>query len=338
MATLDGAKRADVFTIEPERLTLTKEGLLYDERAALPINEGLVKSILKSGVRTPLQVRKNGPNIEIIDGRQRYKAACEANRRLRGEDWEGEPIGPIKVQVIVQHGSDKDIFSSFIIGNGFRTEEDPVALARKANVMASLGATLEEIATDFGITERTLKDWLKLTDLSPEVQEAIQTGEISAGAGQALLQMRKEEQADALALMKEEAEKEGKKVTVNQAERTVAKLAPNAKPAPPRVKTRRDFMSRLDQICATPLSEMSERDRYWFECLEWALGIDDDDDGNPFGPANIQATPPKGTPPPAAQAKSPSGRAPSTVPAPTPAGRSAPPPPRANGRAAEAHI
>ena len=325
MATLDGAKRADVFKIEPERLVMTTEGLLYDERAALPINEGLVKSILKSGVREPLQVRKNGPDIEIIDGRQRYKAACEANRRLRGENWPGEPVGPLKVHVIVQHGSDKEIFGAFVIGNGFRTEEDPVALARKANFMASMGATLEEIATDFNITERTLKDWLKLTDLAQEVQEAIQKGEISPGSGQALGQMRKEEQADALALMREEAEKEGKKVTVHQAERTVAKLVPNAKPAPPRVKTRRAFMSRLDQICVTPLSQMSDRDRYWCECLEWALGIVEDDDDNPSGPANMQATPPKGTPPPAAQAK-------------TPAGRSTPPPPRLNGRAAEAHI
>ena len=64
--------------------------------------------------------------------------------------------------------------------------------------------TVQDIATTFGVQPRAVEEWLSLTDVAPEVREAIQAGEIAAGVGVALANIPREQQAAKLAEMKAE--------------------------------------------------------------------------------------------------------------------------------------
>ena len=82
--------RGELLLFDPNTLTIVsdKKHPLYDERATMPVDERLVESIMKSGVLEPVIVRRNGedekgrPIVEVVDGRQRVRAAIIANHRI----------------------------------------------------------------------------------------------------------------------------------------------------------------------------------------------------------------------------------------------------------------
>ena len=76
---VDAARAGTVFTLPPEddRLVLVndKASPLYDERLELPVSEELALSIAREGQIQAGKVRKNGPKLEILDGRQPSRSA-----------------------------------------------------------------------------------------------------------------------------------------------------------------------------------------------------------------------------------------------------------------------
>lgn len=81
-------KRLNAFAMDASDLTIigldTKDGPehpLYDERIFLPIDEAMVRNIRAFGVIEAINVRKNGPNVEVVDGRQRVRHARIASQR-----------------------------------------------------------------------------------------------------------------------------------------------------------------------------------------------------------------------------------------------------------------
>ena len=87
---VDAARAGTVFTLPPEdeRFVLVndKASPLYDERLELPVSEELALSIAREGQIQAGKVRKNGPKLEILDGRQRYRAALLANKWINARD------------------------------------------------------------------------------------------------------------------------------------------------------------------------------------------------------------------------------------------------------------
>lgn len=192
------ASRQNIYLIDPTELTIVgidseDEGDLRDERIHLPVREALVKSIIKHGVLHPVLVRKNGSFSEVIDGRQRVRAARVANERLAEAGEEG-----IKVPVIIKRPED---LMGTSIATFLRTEDDPLTKAKKASRYIEKGHSEAEAAEIFDVTKAAIKNWLAMLDLSPKVQKAIESGKVAANTALELKDLTHEDQATKLSEM-----------------------------------------------------------------------------------------------------------------------------------------
>lgn len=209
MKTAVEASRSNVYNIEPERLTLItdKEHALFDPRVEIGVSEKMVKSIMVNGVVEPLIVRKNGKDIEVVDGRQRTINAREANKRL---SVEGRDL--IKVPCIIRGGKDAEQASIGVELNEIRMGDDVLTKAEKADHLRKLGRSDQEIADAFGVTGKTISTWAKFNTLSASVLKAIKDDKISAyDAVSNFDGMSREEQNEALDKVVESSAKGKKK-------------------------------------------------------------------------------------------------------------------------------
>lgn len=198
------AKRGNLFLVPPEDLTIigldTADGPehpLYDERVLLPLDEPLVRNIMCHGVIEPVIIRKNGDDVvEVIDGRQRVRAARAACKRLEAEGKE-----PVLVPVVRRVGRDAEHYGVMISANEIRRDDTPLAKARKAGRYLAMGRTEEDAAEQFGVDIVTIKGWLRLLDLAPEVQEAVDLNKLSALAAKQFAGLPRAEQVAMLATM-----------------------------------------------------------------------------------------------------------------------------------------
>lgn len=182
--TLIQASRGDVFFVEPEKLTRITDAKhpLFDPRVHKPFNERYVRLMLTRGFKRSqaLTVRKNGGQLEIVDGRQRHLAACEANRRIRAEG--GETF--LKVPVIFDISKfDVDAAETMIIATYMREQDDVIATAEKVlDYMTKFGRTEADASAVFGISEKTVKTYLTLVQLATPVRDAVLRGQLSPTA------------------------------------------------------------------------------------------------------------------------------------------------------------
>src|SRR5579885_2462085 len=174
--------RQDLLMFNPDAVTLVTEEShpLYDERVHLPVDEALVRSIMVRGVLTPIMVRKNGekngqPIVEAVDGRQRVKAAREANKRLVAE---GKM--PIRIPAVTKRGEDKDMAGIMLTTNELRKGDNAMVKARKLARLRDMGYGDEELAVTAGISPQTVNNLLSLLDLSPSLQKEVETGVLAA--------------------------------------------------------------------------------------------------------------------------------------------------------------
>jgi ParB family chromosome partitioning protein len=193
-------KRLHATAEKPEELTIigldTKDGKehpLFDERVYLPLDEGLVRNIMVFGVLEPALVRKNGPLTEVIDGRQRVRAAREANRRLSEQGAE-----TVAVPCFCKRGDEQQIMG-VMLSTFIRQDDTALAKARKCQRYLDTGKSEADAAIVYGVGTQTIKGWLALLDLAPAVQRAVQSGQIAAGAALALGDLPHVEQAEKLA-------------------------------------------------------------------------------------------------------------------------------------------
>ena len=263
MGRIEGASRADMFLMDPEKIVIPTEGPLYDERTDWPVNEALVANIRHCGQLQAILVRKNGDNVEVVSGRQRLKAILEINRQAQER---GEKLMKIKCDLSV--GSDCDAYTAMISENEIRKDDDPFVKAEKAKRLLKYGSTVKDIAVTYGKDIRTVEGWLALTEVAPEVQEAVRSGEIAAGVGVALSELPRDQQAAKL----EELKKEGK-ATVKQTQREVrAESRPGRPPALP-MPARKDLQGLLDKLTAEPIGEQTPQVEGFSLCLEFVLGL-----------------------------------------------------------------
>jgi len=189
------AKRGTIFHFDPADLTIIEDtdDPMYDQRAAAKVNERLVKNIMyeRQGVLQPVVVRKVGDEAQVVDGRQRVKAAVEANRRLveMGED-------PLTIPAVVRRGNDKAMFGVMISANEHRMEDDMLVKADKLARFLNQGGTEQEAAVQFGVSRVAIANWLKLLELDGEVRNHVKAGRISASAAAELSGLDRGEQRE----------------------------------------------------------------------------------------------------------------------------------------------
>lgn len=168
-------RRRQAFMLAPEDLTLVtdRKHPLYDERVHLPLDEGMIASIMAIGVKVAIKVRKNGPLVEVVEGRQRVKNAQEANVRLKAS---GLPT--VLIACEVERGSDAFLASMSIALNEIRRPDDPLTRAKKMQRLLDMGQSPDQVGLAFGLSAAAVKHNLGLLELAPPVQKAVAAGEL----------------------------------------------------------------------------------------------------------------------------------------------------------------
>jgi ParB family chromosome partitioning protein len=222
--TVEETGRKDLMFYRPEDLTIEEsaDGVLYDERATLPLNPSFVKSIKTRGVMVPIIVRRNGPRIEVIDGRQRVRAAVVANKSLEAEGQE-----PITVPATFKKSSDMgELAETIIIANEQRAEDSVLIKAKKASrLIETRGRTDDQVADAFGVTVTTVRNWLAMLDCSPHVQGLVESGRIRVTDAKDIAKMPVEEQKAAADKLMAEAPTRKERTEKGEVKKRVANPA-----------------------------------------------------------------------------------------------------------------
>jgi ParB family chromosome partitioning protein len=195
--------------IFPEKLKLVTDKMhpLYDERVHLPIDEGMVTSIIAFGVQQAVRVRKNPENgdIEVVYGRQRVKNSIEANRRLKKS---GKM--PMPVPCDVSRGDAEELFGISVTENEIRRPDTPLGRAEKARRMLERGHTEAQIGIAMGIGASSVKNLISLLEATAVVKKSVEQGKISADTAYRLAKLEPEEQRTRLDKILTEAPREVK--------------------------------------------------------------------------------------------------------------------------------
>jgi len=183
--SLNAKGKRDAYMFDPEDLVLVtdEKSPLYDERVELPIDEALVLNIMfapdgvPQGVLEPVNATRNPETgaVEVIDGRQRVKAAREANKRLKQQGLE-----PVWVPAMLKRTNAHSAMGMMISSNEHRQNDTPIGKAKKAQRYIDLGRDEAEVATLLGISKASVKNLLSLLDAPAAVRNAVESGKITA--------------------------------------------------------------------------------------------------------------------------------------------------------------
>lgn len=138
--------------------------------------QGLADSIRRSGVLQPILVREVGGWFELVAGERRWRAAKLA--------------GLMEVPALVRVLSDEAAAEQALVENIQR--EDLNAMDRAwalRSLCEKFQMTQADVAQRVGLDRTTVTNFLRLTELEPEIAGLIARGALSAGHGKCLLGM-----------------------------------------------------------------------------------------------------------------------------------------------------
>lgn len=125
----------------------------------------LIENIGSLGILQPIIVRPVGDMYETDVGRRRLLSAKE--------------LGIKEIPCIITEATEEEAMDASLSENIFRKGVDPVTLGKAIKRrLAASDISLSEYARSIGKAKSTLSEWLRLTDLSPAMQNEVQTGNI----------------------------------------------------------------------------------------------------------------------------------------------------------------
>ncbi len=134
----------------------------------------LAASIQNSGLLQPITVRAIGSRFELIAGERRWRAV--------------QQLGWAKVPAIVRDYDDRTVLSLALIENLQRDDLSALDAARGYDrLVTEFKLAPAEVARLVGKDRSTIANTLRLLKLPLDIQEMIQTGQLSEGHGRALL-------------------------------------------------------------------------------------------------------------------------------------------------------
>jgi ParB family chromosome partitioning protein len=176
---IENTTRGEIFWMDcnDERLVVVidKNHRLYDSRVEMPIDDAMVSSISdpKVGIIEPVIVRNIGGKYEVVEGRQRVRAARKAQSMVKDRT--------IRVPLIVRSSVNDAVAASLsAIANNQRSEETPIQKGNRVKVLLETGHSKEEISSIFGVGWATISGWVKISEAPDELHRAIEDGSISA--------------------------------------------------------------------------------------------------------------------------------------------------------------
>lgn len=180
----------------------TQPRTYFDETA---LNE-LAQSIKNLGVIQPITLRKDGDKFEIISGERRYRASKIA--------------GLTSIPAYIRLVNDQELLEMALVENIQREDLDAIEVALTyQRLLEEIGLTQENLSSRVGKERSTITNSIRLLRLSPEIQNAIRSGEISAGHGRAIISV---EDAELQQELFKRIIKEG--LNVRQAEKAASEL------------------------------------------------------------------------------------------------------------------
>ncbi len=148
----------------------------FDEKA---LND-LAQSIKNLGVIQPITLRKDGSKFEIISGERRYRASKIA--------------GLTSIPAYIRLVNDQELLEMALVENIQREDLDAIEVALTyQRLLEEIGLTQENLSNRIGKDRSTITNSIRLLRLSPEIQNAIRSGEISAGHGRAIISLDDEQ-------------------------------------------------------------------------------------------------------------------------------------------------
>jgi len=170
----------------------------------------LARSIKSSGIIQPLVVRPIGNRYQLIAGERRWRAAQRA--------------GLNKVAAIVRDVPDELALEMTLVENIQREDLNAMEAARAfERLMDEFQLTQEQVAERTGKDRATVANAIRLLKLEPTIQDWIEEGKLSAGAGRALLAV-----ADSPLRMRYAQRASRGGLTVRQIERLAARRSRSA--------------------------------------------------------------------------------------------------------------
>jgi len=146
--------------IKVSTLNIRAEDFFGDED-----DQSLVENVGSFGILQPIIVRPVGDMYELTAGRRRLLSAREN--------------GFTEVPCIVKDIHDDEALNISLIENIHRKDVDPVTLGRALKRRLEIGdISLSEYARRIGKPKSTLSEWLRMNDLSPAMQNEVQSGNI----------------------------------------------------------------------------------------------------------------------------------------------------------------
>ncbi len=146
----------------------------FDEEALTE----LASSIEQHGILQPILVRPkaHNKNYEIVAGERRWRAAKKA--------------GLNEVPVFIKEMTDEEVMAAALIENIQREDLTPIEEALALHSLRQeCGITQEELATRLGKSRSALANTLRLLQLTPNMQAAVNEGVIQAGHARTLLSL-----------------------------------------------------------------------------------------------------------------------------------------------------
>lgn len=197
--------RKDLHLYDPNKLLIVTDPanvLCQEIRNKTPTPKWLVNSILRNGVTTPIKCRRGAKvdgefQMEIVVGRQRVKAAREANKILvkQGKD-------PVTVKVESVVGDDAYMLFLMQSENSERVEMSALEKAETAAMAINRGTPEQKVVTDsFRGNKADYERHMALLNCHAEVIAAVEDGRLSIKAIDTLTALPRERQRAVLARM-----------------------------------------------------------------------------------------------------------------------------------------
>jgi ParB family chromosome partitioning protein len=135
----------------------------------------LAKSLKENGLLQPILVRRKGDGMfELIAGERRLRAA-----KLAGLE---------KIAAVIRNCSDQESMVLALVENLQRDDLNPMDTARAYHRMVNeFGLTQDAVAERVGCDRSSVANMLRLMTLPPEIQELIETDQLSTGHAKVIL-------------------------------------------------------------------------------------------------------------------------------------------------------
>jgi ParB family chromosome partitioning protein len=137
----------------------------------------LTASLKQNGLLQPILVRRKGDGIyELISGERRWRAAKEA--------------GLETIQAVIRNCGDEESVVLALIENLQRTDLNPMEMARAYHrMMNEFGLTQDIIARRVDCERSSIANIVRLINLPSEIQQLIETNQISMGHAKVILSL-----------------------------------------------------------------------------------------------------------------------------------------------------